>query len=78
MYAHVCTHSHPQRSNDGHWLERVFVILILCFFTSPSPGPSPLLSLLLLLQSGWLGGTRESENKGAPRGEKSQERETEK
>lgn len=78
MLTHVRTYSHPQRSNDGHWLERVFVILILCFFTSPSPGPSPLLSLLLLLQSGRLGGTRESENKGAPRGEKSQERETEK
>lgn len=56
----------------------VFVISILCFFTSPSPGPSPLLSLLLLLQSGRPGAARQSENKGAPRGEKSQERETEK
>lgn len=52
-----------QRSEDGHWLERVFVILILCFFTSPSQGPSPLLSLLLLLQSGRLGAILESENK---------------
>lgn len=48
-------YTHPRRSNDGHWLESVFVIFILCFFTSPSPGPSPLLSLLLLLQSGRLG-----------------------
>lgn len=70
----VYAHTHPQRSNDGHWLKSVFVILILCFFTSPSPGPSPLLSLLLLLQSGRLGGTRERENEGASRGEKSQER----
>lgn len=75
---HVHTHSHPQRSSDGHWLESVFVILILCFFTSPSQGPSPLLSLLLLLQSGRLGGMRKSENKGAPKGEKSQESEAEK
>lgn len=75
---HVRIHSHPQRSNDGHWLESVFVILILCFFTSPSQGPSLLLSLLLLLQSGRLGGTRETESNEALRSEKSQKRETEK
>lgn len=68
--AHVRTHSHAQRSNVGHWFESVFVILILCFFTSPSPGPSPLLSLLLLLQSGRLGGARKSENKGVPSGKR--------
>lgn len=59
-------------------IERVFVILILCFFTSPPQGPSPLLSLLLLLQSGRLGAIPESENKGALRGENSQEIEGEK
>lgn len=78
IYVHTQAHSHPQRWNDGHWLESVFVILILCFFTSPSPGPSPLLSLLLLLQSGRLGAIWKSENKVALRREKSQERETKK
>lgn len=62
--------SHPPRSEDGHWLESVFVILILCFFTSPSQGPSPLLSLLLLLQSGRLGAILESENIRSAEGRK--------
>lgn len=53
------------RSVAGHWLRSVFVIVILCFFTSPLRPPPPLLSLLLLLQSMRLGGKHEGKDKGA-------------
>lgn len=53
------------RSVAGHWLRSVFVIVILCFFTSPLRPPPLLLSLLLLLQSMRLGGKHEGKDKGA-------------
>lgn len=43
----------------------MFVIIILCFFTSPLRPPPPLLSLFLLLQSTRLGGKHEGKDKGA-------------
>lgn len=53
------------RSVTGHWLRSVFVIVILCFFTSPLRPPLPLLSLFFLLQSMRLGGKHEGRDKGA-------------
>lgn len=43
----------------------MFVIVILCFFTSLLRPPLPLLSLFLLLQSMRLGGKHEGKDKGA-------------
>lgn len=63
------------RSVAGHWLRIVFVIIILCFFTSPLRPPPPLLSLFLLLQSMRLGGKHEGKDKGAQGDEGDEEEE---
>lgn len=69
--------THPQRSNDGHWLESVCYSYIMFLYITVTR-PITIIIIITIITIWKAGGTWESENKGALRGEKSQERETEK